>query len=193
MLQAFLRSVQILFSYFPLKFSSVGRMQCWCLVGLLEQMCRFTIHLTYGPALCWTLYVNSYVLKLVLMSILIFAGCQQADDLSFLEKCHHHHGQNKFYEKPKTPKPEFSVCHYAGTVSYQVDITSWLVVIYVEIIHKRYMTDTYSTLIHCLYFSWSAFPSQVIILGNHYLSLSSSKSCIGVFFKINLNQLFVIF
>ena len=51
---------------------------------------------------------------------LIFAGCQQADDLSFLEKCHHHHGQNKFYEKPKTPKPEFSVCHYAGTVSYQV-------------------------------------------------------------------------
>ena len=47
------------------------------------------------------------------------------------------------------------------------------------------MTDTYSTLIHCLYFSWSAFPSQVIILGNHYLSLSSSKSCIGVFF---LNQ-----
>lgn len=54
------------------------------------------------------------------MSILIFAGCQQADDLSFLEKCHHHHGQNKFYEKPKTPKPEFSVCHYAGTVSYQV-------------------------------------------------------------------------
>ena len=38
MLQAFLRSVQILFSYFPLKFSSVGRMQSWCLVGLLEQM-----------------------------------------------------------------------------------------------------------------------------------------------------------
>lgn len=44
----------------------------------------------------------------------------QADDLSFLDKCHHHHGHNKFYEKPKTPKPEFTICHYAGTVCYQV-------------------------------------------------------------------------
>ncbi|XP_078347643.1 unconventional myosin-XV-like isoform X3 [Oculina patagonica] len=43
----------------------------------------------------------------------------KADDLSFLDKCHHHHEQNKFYEKPKMSTPEFAICHYAGTVWYQ--------------------------------------------------------------------------
>lgn len=47
-------------------------------------------------------------------------GFPKADDYSFLEKCHHHHEQNKFYGKPKTPKPEFAVLHYAGTVWYKV-------------------------------------------------------------------------
>ncbi|XP_020611353.1 unconventional myosin-XV-like isoform X2 [Orbicella faveolata] len=47
-------------------------------------------------------------------------GFPRADDLTFLNKCHFHHELNKFYQKPKTPKPEFAICHYAGTVWYQV-------------------------------------------------------------------------
>lgn len=102
-------------------------------------------------------------------------------------------GRTNFMKNPKLQNQNFQFVIMLVQSHIRWDITSWLVVIYVEIIHKMYMTDTYSTLIHCLYFSWSAFPSQVIILGNHYLSLSSSKSCIGVLFKISLNQLFVIF
>lgn len=48
------------------------------------------------------------------------SGFPKADDYSFLEKCHYHHEQSKFYGKPKTPKPEFAVIHYAGTVWYKV-------------------------------------------------------------------------
>ncbi|KAJ7340290.1 hypothetical protein OS493_003023 [Desmophyllum pertusum] len=54
-----------------------------------------------------------------LIHILADATGFPKDDLSFLDKCHHHHGQNKFYENPKTQKPEFAICHYAGTVCYQ--------------------------------------------------------------------------
>ncbi|KAJ0060349.1 hypothetical protein NL108_010092, partial [Boleophthalmus pectinirostris] len=44
----------------------------------------------------------------------------QATDHTFLQKCHYHHGNNPFYAKPKSPMPVFTVYHYAGAVTYQV-------------------------------------------------------------------------
>ncbi|XP_064594768.1 unconventional myosin-XV-like isoform X2 [Liolophura sinensis] len=44
----------------------------------------------------------------------------KATDMSFLEKCHFHHTNNKLYEKPRMQDPEFSVIHYAGRVRYDV-------------------------------------------------------------------------
>ncbi|XP_075415810.1 myosin XVB [Tenrec ecaudatus] len=44
----------------------------------------------------------------------------QATDHTFLQKCHHHHGNHPCYAKPQLPLPVFSVQHYAGTVTYQV-------------------------------------------------------------------------
>ncbi|KAF7689784.1 hypothetical protein HF521_013137 [Silurus meridionalis] len=44
----------------------------------------------------------------------------QATDHTFLQKCHYHHGENPHYSRPKMPLPEFTVKHYAGRVTYQV-------------------------------------------------------------------------
>ncbi|NXH96514.1 MYO15 protein, partial [Pachycephala philippinensis] len=44
----------------------------------------------------------------------------QATDHTFLQKCHYHHGTNPLYTKPKMPLPEFTIKHYAGKVTYQV-------------------------------------------------------------------------
>ncbi|XP_035390988.1 unconventional myosin-XV [Electrophorus electricus] len=44
----------------------------------------------------------------------------QATDHTFLQKCHYHHGDNPLYSRPKMPLPEFTVKHYAGQVTYQV-------------------------------------------------------------------------
>ncbi|KAM6951023.1 unconventional myosin-XVB [Aplochiton taeniatus] len=44
----------------------------------------------------------------------------QATDHTFLQKCHYHHGNSPFYNKPKIPLPVFTVYHYAGAVTYQV-------------------------------------------------------------------------
>ncbi|KAM9454739.1 unconventional myosin-XV [Clarias gariepinus] len=44
----------------------------------------------------------------------------QATDHTFLQKCHYHHGENPLYSRPKMPLPEFTVKHYAGRVTYQV-------------------------------------------------------------------------
>ncbi|XP_076846163.1 unconventional myosin-XV [Brachyhypopomus gauderio] len=44
----------------------------------------------------------------------------QATDHTFLQKCHYHHGDNPLYSRPKMPLPEFTVRHYAGRVTYQV-------------------------------------------------------------------------
>uniref|UniRef100_A0AAV2LD06 Myosin motor domain-containing protein n=1 Tax=Knipowitschia caucasica TaxID=637954 RepID=A0AAV2LD06_KNICA len=44
----------------------------------------------------------------------------QATDHTFLQKCHYHHANNPFYAKPKSPMPVFTVYHYAGAVTYQV-------------------------------------------------------------------------
>ncbi|XP_045840099.1 unconventional myosin-XV [Meles meles] len=45
----------------------------------------------------------------------------QATDHTFLQKCHYHHGANPLYSKPKMPLPEFTIKHYAGKVTYQVN------------------------------------------------------------------------
>ncbi|GAA6106370.1 unconventional myosin-XV, partial [Tachysurus ichikawai] len=44
----------------------------------------------------------------------------QATDHTFLQKCHYHHGENPLYFRPKMPLPEFTIKHYAGRVTYQV-------------------------------------------------------------------------
>ncbi|XP_072916951.1 unconventional myosin-XV [Hemitrygon akajei] len=44
----------------------------------------------------------------------------QATDHTFLQKCHYHHDNNPLYSKPKMPLPEFTIKHYAGKVTYQV-------------------------------------------------------------------------
>ncbi|XP_041938532.1 unconventional myosin-XV [Alosa sapidissima] len=44
----------------------------------------------------------------------------QATDHTFLQKCHYHHCSSPFYSKPKIPLPVFTVYHYAGAVTYQV-------------------------------------------------------------------------
>ncbi|KAJ7992012.1 hypothetical protein DPEC_G00274170 [Dallia pectoralis] len=44
----------------------------------------------------------------------------QATDHTFLQKCHYHHGNNQLYLKPKMPLPEFTIKHFAGRVTYQV-------------------------------------------------------------------------
>ncbi|NXF30213.1 MYO15 protein, partial [Nyctibius bracteatus] len=44
----------------------------------------------------------------------------QATDHTFLQKCHYHHGNSSWYIKPKLPLPVFTVKHYAGPVTYQV-------------------------------------------------------------------------
>uniref|UniRef100_A0A8C0DIX5 Myosin motor domain-containing protein n=1 Tax=Balaenoptera musculus TaxID=9771 RepID=A0A8C0DIX5_BALMU len=44
----------------------------------------------------------------------------QATDHTFLQKCHYHHGDHPRYTKPQLPLPNFTVRHYAGTVTYQV-------------------------------------------------------------------------
>ncbi|XP_069024648.1 unconventional myosin-XVB [Embiotoca jacksoni] len=44
----------------------------------------------------------------------------QATDHTFLQKCHYHHGNSPYYAKPKNPLPVFTVYHYAGAVTYQV-------------------------------------------------------------------------
>ncbi|XP_057186832.1 unconventional myosin-XV-like [Triplophysa rosa] len=44
----------------------------------------------------------------------------QATDHTFLQKCHYHHGESPLYSRPKMPLPEFTVNHYAGRVTYQV-------------------------------------------------------------------------
>ncbi|XP_073722285.1 unconventional myosin-XV [Misgurnus anguillicaudatus] len=48
------------------------------------------------------------------------SGFPQATDHTFLQKCHYHHGENPLYSRPKMPLPEFTVNHYAGRVTYQV-------------------------------------------------------------------------
>ncbi|XP_077460372.1 unconventional myosin-XV [Stigmatopora argus] len=48
-------------------------------------------------------------------------GFPQATDHTFLQKCHYHHGNNPLYAKPKMPLPEFTLKHYAGKVTYQVN------------------------------------------------------------------------
>ncbi|XP_071964019.1 unconventional myosin-XV-like [Antedon mediterranea] len=40
-------------------------------------------------------------------------------DSSFLDKCHHNHNHNEFYQKPKMSRTEFCVRHYAGLVKYK--------------------------------------------------------------------------
>ncbi|XP_038136248.1 unconventional myosin-XV [Cyprinodon tularosa] len=45
----------------------------------------------------------------------------QATDHTFLQKCHYHHGHNPLYMKPKMPLPEFTIKHFAGRVTYQVN------------------------------------------------------------------------
>ncbi|KAL2076592.1 hypothetical protein ACEWY4_027811 [Coilia grayii] len=47
-------------------------------------------------------------------------GFPQATDHTFLQKCHYHHGNNELYSRPKMPQPEFTIKHYAGRVTYQV-------------------------------------------------------------------------
>ncbi|CAB1431785.1 unnamed protein product [Pleuronectes platessa] len=44
----------------------------------------------------------------------------QATDHTFLQKCHYHHGNSPHYAKPKSPLPVFTIYHYAGPVTYQV-------------------------------------------------------------------------
>ncbi|XP_077381905.1 unconventional myosin-XV [Festucalex cinctus] len=48
-------------------------------------------------------------------------GFPQATDHTFLQKCHYHHGNDPLYAKPKMPLPEFTLKHYAGKVTYQVN------------------------------------------------------------------------
>ncbi|XP_058497652.1 unconventional myosin-XV-like [Solea solea] len=48
-------------------------------------------------------------------------GFPQATDHTFLQKCHYHHGNNPLYARPKMPLPEFTLKHYAGKVTYQVN------------------------------------------------------------------------
>ncbi|KAM4603322.1 unconventional myosin-XV [Polymixia lowei] len=48
------------------------------------------------------------------------SGFPQATDHTFLQKCHYHHGDNPLYARPKMPLPEFTLKHYAGKVTYQV-------------------------------------------------------------------------
>ncbi|KAA0722587.1 Unconventional myosin-XV [Triplophysa tibetana] len=48
------------------------------------------------------------------------SGFPQATDHTFLQKCHYHHGESPLYSRPKMPLPEFTVNHYAGRVTYQV-------------------------------------------------------------------------
>ncbi|TMS23524.1 Unconventional myosin-XV, partial [Larimichthys crocea] len=48
------------------------------------------------------------------------SGFPQATDHTFLQKCHYHHGNDPLYARPKMPLPEFTLKHYAGKVTYQV-------------------------------------------------------------------------
>uniref|UniRef100_A0A8D3BS95 Myosin XVAb n=1 Tax=Scophthalmus maximus TaxID=52904 RepID=A0A8D3BS95_SCOMX len=48
-------------------------------------------------------------------------GFPQATDHTFLQKCHYHHGNNPLYARPKMPLPEFTLKHFAGKVTYQVN------------------------------------------------------------------------
>ncbi|XP_061534898.1 unconventional myosin-XV [Phycodurus eques] len=48
-------------------------------------------------------------------------GFPQATDHTFLQKCHYHHGNDPLYAKPKMPLPQFTLKHYAGKVTYQVN------------------------------------------------------------------------
>ncbi|KAJ3615018.1 hypothetical protein NHX12_018586, partial [Muraenolepis orangiensis] len=48
------------------------------------------------------------------------SGFPQATDHTFLQKCHYHHGDSPLYARPKMPLPEFTLKHYAGKVTYQV-------------------------------------------------------------------------
>ncbi|XP_041473142.1 unconventional myosin-XV-like isoform X3 [Lytechinus variegatus] len=40
---------------------------------------------------------------------------------AFVEKCHYHHSSNSSYGRPKQPRLEFCIKHYAGKVIYQLD------------------------------------------------------------------------
>ena len=54
-------------------------------------------------------------------AFLITLHLKQGTEKAFVDKCHYHHSGHPMYGRPKQPKLEFCIKHYAGPVAYHVE------------------------------------------------------------------------